>query len=449
MTFEDLNLNTPLLNALNDMGLTHPTLIQERAFSVIMSGRDVLGIAQTGTGKSIAFLLPSLRQWKFSKTRIPQIVVLVPTRELVVQLVEVVEQLSAYQSLVVKGVYGGVNMTTQGIEISEGMDVLVATPGRLRDLVLEGYVSLKNTKKFILDEVDEMLDLGFRTQLTSIFDMLPTKRQNLLFSATIPPEVESLINTYFTAPERVEAAPTGTPLENITQNAYYVPNYTTKVNLIEHLLSDESKMSRVLVFCATKRMADHLYEKLEETYAENIGIIHSGKAQNFRFRMVNDFQADVFRILIATDLVSRGLDISGVSHVINFDLPDVAETYIHRIGRTGRADETGDSISFITPRDEESRVEIEKLMEMKIPVLELPTEVEVSDLITDFDRVTVKMKNTLVRTPRPDEVGGPAFQKKAAHNQKTNKKIKYKDKMKAKYGKPITRGQKRKGKGKK
>lgn len=445
MTFEDLNLNTPLLNALNDMGLTHPTLIQERAFSVIMSGRDVLGIAQTGTGKSIAFLLPALRQWKFSKVRLPQIVVLVPTRELVVQLVEVVEQLSAYQSLVVKGVYGGVNMTTQGVAISEGMDVLVATPGRLRDLVLEGYVSLKNTKKFILDEVDEMLDLGFRTQLTSIFDMLPTKRQNLLFSATVPAEVEALIDAYFTAPERVEAAPTGTPLENITQQSYNVPNYTTKENLLEHLLSDESVMSRVLVFCATKRMADHLYEKLEETHEENIGIIHSGKAQNFRFRMVNEFQEGKIRILIATDLVSRGLDITGVSHVVNFDLPDVAESYIHRIGRTGRADETGDAISFITPRDEERKKDIEELMEMQIPSQDLPPEVEISDLITDFDRVTVKMKTALVQLPKHDHVKGPAFQKKAEHNQKTNKKIRYKDKMKAKYGKPITRGQKRKG----
>src|SRR5690554_1094094 len=403
MTFEDLNLNTPLLNALNDMGLTHPTLIQERAFPIIMSGRDVLGIAQTGTGKSIAFLLPALRQWKFSKVRLPQIVILVPTRELVVQLVEVVEQLSAYQSLVVQGVYGGVNMTTQGVRISEGMDVLVGTPGRLRDLVLEGFVSLKNTKKFILDEVDEMLDLGFRSQLTSIFDLLPTKRQNLLFSATVPPEVEALIDTYFTAPERVEAAPTGTPLENISQQSYTVPNYTTKVNLLEHLLNDESVMSRVLVFCATKRMADHLYEKLEEKHGENIGIIHSGKAQNFRFRMVNEFQEGKIRILIATDLVSRGLDITGVSHVVNFDLPDVAESYIHRIGRTGRADETGDAISFITPRDEERRMEIEQLMEMQIPSQDLPAEVEVSDLITDFDRVTVKMKTALVQLPKRDQ----------------------------------------------
>jgi len=446
MTFEDLNLNTPLLNALSDMGLTHPTLIQERAFPVIMSGRDVLGIAQTGTGKSIAFLLPALRQWKFSKVRLPQIVILVPTRELVVQLVEVVEQLSAYQSLVVEGVYGGVNMTTQGVRISEGMDVLVATPGRLRDLVLEGYVSLKNTKKFILDEVDEMLDLGFRSQLTSIFDLLPTKRQNLLFSATVPVEVEALIDTYFTAPEHVEAAPTGTPLENISQHAYHVPNYTTKVNLLEHLFCDESTMTKVLVFCATKRMADHLYEKLEETHGENIGIIHSGKAQNFRFRMVNEFQEGKIRILIATDLVSRGLDITGVSHVVNFDLPDVAESYIHRIGRTGRADETGDAISFITPRDEERRMDIEQLMEMQIPLQDLPAEVEVSDLITDFDRVTVKMKTALVQLPKHDHVKGPAFQKRAEHNQKTNKKIRYKDKMKAKYGKPITRGQKRKGK---
>lgn len=444
MTFKDLNLNTPLLNALDDMGLTHPTLIQERAFSVIMSGRDVLGIAQTGTGKTIAFLLPSLRQWKYSKKRVPQIVVLVPTRELVIQLVEVVEKLSAYQNLVVKGVYGGVNMRTQAYNIADGMDVLIATPGRLRDLVLEGYLSLKNVKKLILDEVDEMLDLGFRFQLTSIFDLLPARRQNLLFSATITPEIEELIDSFFNAPERIEAAATGTPLENITQKAYNVPNYTTKVNLLEHLLNNHEEMSRVLIFCATKKMADYLYEQLEEVFGENIGVVHSGKAQNFRFRMVNQFHTGEIRILIATDLVSRGLDISEVSHVINFDLPEVAENYIHRIGRTGRADATGDAISFITPRDDKNQKEIEKLMEMSIPILNIPEEIEISEVITDFDKAEVKMRNTLVRTPKREDDRGPAFHEKAPHNVKTNQKKRFNPSRKTKRNKPRGSKQNRK-----
>jgi ATP-dependent RNA helicase RhlE len=372
MTFRDLNLTTPLLNALDDMGIKNPTTIQQKSFPVIMSGKDVLGIAQTGTGKTIAFLLPALRQWKYSKNRIPQILILVPTRELVVQVVEVAEKLAAYTNVVVKGVYGGVNMKTQAYEISEGMDILVGTPGRLRDLALDGFVSLKGVKKLILDEVDEMLDLGFRFQITSIFDLLPAKRQNLLFSATVTPQIEELIDLFFAAPVRVEAAPTGTPLENIKQTGFVVPNFNTKLNLLEFLLRENADMTRVLVFTATKNMADIVFEKMDALFPESIGVVHSDKAQNYRFRMVNQFDAGEIRALIATDLVSRGLDISDVSHVVNFDMPDEAESYIHRIGRTGRADKRGDAFSFITPRDGERQLEVEALMNTEIPMEALP-----------------------------------------------------------------------------
>lgn len=443
MTFRELNLNTPLLNALEDMGIVNPTTIQQKAFSVIMSGKDVLGIAQTGTGKTIAFLLPALRQWTFSKNRIPQILILVPTRELVVQVVEVAEKLAAYTNIVVKGVYGGVNMKTQAWEISEGMDVLVATPGRLRDLALDGFVSLKGVKKLILDEVDEMLDLGFRYQLTSIFDLLPAKRQNLMFSATVTADVEELIQTFFTAPERIEAAPTGTPLANIHQTGYEVPNFNTKLNLLELLLNENPEMMRVLVFTATKNLADIVYEKMEAVFSDQIGVVHSDKAQNFRFRMVNQFHSGEIRVLIATDLVSRGLDISDVSHVINFDMPDEPETYIHRIGRTGRADKQGEAISFITPRDEDRQAAIEALMDMEIPVAELPQELEISDELSDFDREKVVMKNVLIKLPKK-ESGGGAFHEKLSKNKKVNKKVRHADIMWAKYGKPKTRGQKKK-----
>ena len=445
MTFSDLNLNTPLLNALNDMGIITPTTIQHKAFPVIMSGKDVLGIAQTGTGKTIGFLLPVLRQWKFSKNRTPQILVLVPTRELVVQVVEVAEKLAAYLNVVVKGVYGGVNMKTQAWEISEGMDVLVATPGRLRDLALDGFVSLKGVKKLVLDEVDEMLDLGFRHQLTAIFDMLLAKRQNLLFSATVTPKVEELIDTFFTAPERVEAAPTGTPLDNIHQSGFEVPNFNTKLNLLELLLKDNPDMSRVLVFTATKNLANIVYEKMAAVFSEAIGVVHSDKAQNFRFRMVNQFDSGEIRVLIATDLVARGLDISEVSHVINFDMPDEAETYIHRIGRTGRADKQGQAISFITPRDEDRQVAVEALMNMEIPIEPLPETLEVSDVLSDFDRDKVVMKNVLIKMPKKD-TSGAAFHEKLAKNKKVNKKVRHADLMWAKYGKPKTRGQKTKKK---
>jgi len=227
MTFDDLNLNTPLLSALDDLGYSHPTTIQHKVFSVVMSGRDVCGIAQTGTGKTFAYLLPCLRQWKFSKDKNPQILIIVPTRELVAQIVDTVKKLSSYTSLIVVGVYGGANINTQKAEVEKGLDVLVATPGRLYDLAVNGAFKTKSIRQLVIDEVDEMLNLGFRTQLKNILDLLPARRQNLLFSATITDEVESLITTYFNDPVRIEAAPTGTPLENIIQTAYQVPNFYT------------------------------------------------------------------------------------------------------------------------------------------------------------------------------------------------------------------------------
>jgi ATP-dependent RNA helicase RhlE len=368
---------------------------------------------------------------------------LVPTRELVVQVVEVTEKLAAYTNVVVKGVYGGVNMKTQAYEISEGMDVLVATPGRLRDLALDGFISLKGVKKFVLDEVDEMLDMGFRHQLTSIFDLLPARRQNLLFSATVTPDVEALIDVFFTAPELIEAAPTGTPLENIKQTGFEVPNFNTKLNLLELLLRENKDMTKVLVFTATKNMADIVYDKMDDLIPETFGVVHSDKAQNFRFKMVKDFDAGEIRVLIATDLVSRGLDITDVSHVVNFDMPDEAESYMHRIGRTGRADKPGDAISFITPRDEENQAEVEALMNMEIPIVELPENLVVSEELTEFDKDKVGMRNTLIKQPKRVS-SGAAFHDKNAKNKKVNNKIRHTDKMWAKYGKPKTRGQKKK-----
>ncbi|RYF82241.1 MAG: DEAD/DEAH box helicase, partial [Chitinophagaceae bacterium] len=220
MTFSDLNLNSALLKALDEAGIQTPTTIQHKVFPVVMSGRDVCGIAQTGTGKTFAYLLPCLRLWKFSKDNAPQILVIVPTRELVTQVVEAVNSLTTYMSVQAVGIYGGVNINTQKLAVAEKMDVLVATPGRLYDLMLDGSFKTKMIKQLVIDEMDEMLNLGFRTQVKNILDLLPLKRQNLLFSATITPDVESIMTDYFNDPEKVEAAPTGTPLENIEQLKY-------------------------------------------------------------------------------------------------------------------------------------------------------------------------------------------------------------------------------------
>ena len=443
MTFEELNLTKPLLNALQDVGYTTPTTIQAKAFSVIMSGKDVLGIAQTGTGKTVAYLLPSIKHWKYDKEKLPQILVLVPTRELVVQVEEEAKKLTKYTNADVVGVFGGVNMKPQAALLKAGADIVVATPGRLLDLVLNGALNLKNVKRLVIDEFDEMLNLGFRPQLIRVLDLLPKKRQNLLFSATVTEDIEELVTTFFNFPVKIEAARTGTPLEKIIQLGYSVPNFNTKVNLLEYILKNDDTMTKVLVFTDTKRLADQLYKNIEKYFPENIGVIHSNKSQHQRFEAVNKFHNGDFRILIATDVIARGIDIAEVSHVINFDTPEVPEDYIHRIGRTGRADKNGNAIIFISKKEKPSQTKIEKLMKMKIPMEKLPAEVEVSKELIIEELPVVKQKVIVVKAPKKEAVG-PAFHEKSAKNSKVNNKIRHVDKMKKKYGKPKTRGQKRK-----
>ena len=436
-TFADLNLSTPLFNALNDQGITHPTPIQERAFSAMMAGNDVVGIAQTGTGKTIAYLLPCLRLWKFSKDKLPQTLILVPTRELVVQVVEEINKLTTYMNIVAVGVYGGANIRTQKDAIYKGLDILVATPGRLLDLALDGTLKTKTIKRLVIDEVDEMLSLGFRPQLERIFDVLPPKRQNLMFSATLSDEVDALITNYFRTPLRIEAAPTGSPLENINQVAYQVPNHNTKLNLLNHILGLEG-MDRVLLFAGSRKLADKLYEHLESEFPSEAGVIHSNKAQNTRFRAVENFAEGKQRILIATDILSRGIDITGVSHVINFDVPDVMENYIHRIGRTGRAESKGDSISFIREKDSEMIAQIEEYMNMEIPRLPLPDEVEISEILIGDELERVNMPGSKVKIKKYES--GPAFHEKKEKNKKVNIRKTRAQQMREKYNKPRRKG---------
>jgi ATP-dependent RNA helicase RhlE len=339
-------------------------------------------------------------------------------------------------------VYGGVNINTQQLEVEKGVDILVATPGRLFDLIMNGAFKTKYIKKLVIDEVDEMMNLGFRTQLRNIMDLLPAKRQNLLFSATITEEVELLMDTYFNAPVRVEAAPTGTPLENIEQTRFNVPNFYTKVNLLELLLEQDATMSKVLVFTATKKLADQLYESLEQRFQGSMGIIHSNKEQNHRFNTVKKFKEGVYRFIIATDIVARGIDIAEVTHVVNFDTPDIPENYIHRIGRTGRFDKKGIAISFTTEKEMPFINAIEQLMKYEIPVSELPVHLTIAELLTEDEKPKVYMKVPYVK-PKKKSDAGPAFHEKSAKNSKQNVKVRRKDAMKKKYGKPIKRGAKK------
>jgi ATP-dependent RNA helicase RhlE len=441
-TFEKFNLPKSLQKAIDELGFVTPTPIQEKSFSVIMSGRDMMGIAQTGTGKTFAYLLPLLKLYKFTPTNTPKIVILVPTRELVVQVVEEVEKLTKYMSVSTLGIFGGVNINTQKKAVYEGVDILVGTPGRTMDLALDAVIRFDETQKLVIDEFDEMLNLGFRTQLTALLAMMKTKRQNILFSATMTDEVDAVLNDFFDFPEEVTLAASGTPLENITQITYNVPNFNTKVNLLKHLLETNESMERVLVFVNNKKISDMLHTRIEEDFEGQFGVIHSNKSQNYRLSTMAEFQEGNLRGLITTDIMARGLDISNISHVINFELPEFPELYMHRIGRTGRADATGTAISFITPREQEFKVEVEVLMNQELAIADFPEEVEVSLKLIEpeKDKQPIKFlmkKQTLKgdgafhekdKKNKKVNLGGPSKTKKKTHGSVNRNMLKTRDK---------------------
>ena len=416
-TFEQFNLPKSVQKAIDELGFTTPTPIQEKSFATIMSGRDMMGIAQTGTGKTFAYLIPLLKLYRFTPTNTPKIVILVPTRELVVQVVAEVEKLTKYMSVKTLGIFGGVNINTQKKAVNEGIDILVGTPGRVMDLALDSVIRFEEAQKLVIDEFDEMLNLGFRTQLTSILAMMDRKRQNILFSATMTDEVDAILEDYFDYPEEVTLAASGTPLENIDQKSYDVVNFNTKINLLKHLLETDETMQRVLVFVNNKKIADMLHERIEPHFEDQFGVIHSNKSQNYRLTTMANFQNNELRGIITTDIMARGLDISNITHVVNFEMPELPELYMHRIGRTGRADATGTALSFVTQREQDFKSEAELLMNYEIPVIEFPSTVEVSTLLIgpEKDKQPVKFLMKKVKLE-----GDGAFHDKAKKNKKVN-----------------------------
>ncbi|MCO6500425.1 MAG: DEAD/DEAH box helicase [Vicingus serpentipes] len=440
VTFKDFTISKQLLNGLDDLGLITPTLIQEKTYSVIMSGKDVVGIAQTGTGKTLAYSLPLLQSLPFSNQVNPRILILVPTRELVVQVVERIEEFTKYTNTRVLGVYGGANINMQKQAVLQGVDVLVATPGRLYDLALSRAVQLKSIKKLVIDEVDVMLDLGFIFQLTNIFELLPERRQNIMFSATMTEEVDALIDDFFISPEKITVAVSGTPLDNIRQSCYAVPNFYTKVNLLAHLIQEKEKYSKVLVFMANKKDADRIFEVLSTDFESEICVIHANKSQNYRLRSIKQFEDGVKRILITTDVMARGLDLEKISHVFNFNTPDYPENYMHRIGRTGRAEEEGEAILFFTPKEKGAKKAIEELMDYKIPMVKFPKEVAISEELIPDERPKIEEAN-YNRNLKLKELS-PGFHEKKDKNKKVNLGGSYKRDIKIKYRKPKTKGDK-------
>ena len=412
MEFSDLNISKQMLRALDDIGFKKTTYIQKKAFSTIMSGRDVVGIAQTGTGKTIAYLLPVLRLWKFNKDPNPRILILVPTRELTLQVKAEIDKLTEYMNVVTVAAYGGINLKKHSAELMEGCDIVVATPGRLLDLIWTKALNTKFIKKLIIDEVDEMLNLGFRSQLNDILELLPEKKQNLLFSATITEDVSVLIDDHFNSPERIISADSGTPLDNITQVKFHVPNFYSKVNLLKYHLQDKEKFNKVIIFLNTKKMSDILHENIVELFGDEVGVIHSNKSQNYRLNAISKFDNGEHRLLIATDILARGIDLNTVSHVINFHIPEEAESYVHRIGRTGRAEAEGRTISYITEKEKPLMKAIEGLMEYAVPEINVPATVEISEELLYTEIEEVQMPNMNIKNPTKGPSGAAFHTKK-------------------------------------
>ncbi|MBV8328381.1 DEAD/DEAH box helicase [Chryseobacterium sp.] len=368
MNFTDLQLIEPIAKAIQEQGYTTPTPIQERSIPDILEGRDFLGCAQTGTGKTAAFSIPILQN--LSKNKISnnhiKALILTPTRELAIQIEENINAYGKYLPLKQLVIFGGVKQGNQEAALKKGVDILVATPGRLLDFIAQGIISLKNLEIFVLDEADRMLDMGFVHDVKRIIKLLPQRRQTLFFSATMPGEIQKLANSILNNPVKVEVTPVSSTADTIKQSVYFVER-ENKLNLLSHILKNDIADS-VLVFSRTKHGADKIARKLQK---DNISAeaIHGNKSQNARQNALNNFKSGKTRILVATDIAARGIDIDELKFVINFELSDVSETYVHRIGRTGRAGAEGSSISFVDGLDLLNLKNTEKLIGKKIPVV--------------------------------------------------------------------------------
>ena len=409
-SFEDLKIAKSILVTLEEIGFHEPTPVQEEAIPKINSGVNVVGVAQTGTGKTAAYLLPLLTKLRKPEGTDPRVIIIVPTRELSIQVGDDIEELTGKSEIRHASVYGGIGWTKHAAMLKAGVDILVATPGRMWELYQNGALSFKKVKYLVIDEADRMLDMGFIPQLRQLLEVLPNRRQNLLFSATFSEIIEKMATEFLDHFDKIEVAPSATPVELVTQKAYKVPNYRTKLNLIHHLLKDEELFNRVIIFVNTKEHAEEVFSAIKRAEGEK-RILHSNKGQNTRINAINAFKKGEVRILITTDVSARGLDASLVSHVINFDLPASYEDYVHRIGRTARAGNKGDAISLIDPADEWHLKKIEELIRMPLPMQPLPEGVEIID--TEFNE-----KQELLREiDRQRKIDDPTF-KGAFHAKK-------------------------------
>ncbi len=374
-TFEDLKITRQFLTAIDEAGYTTPTEIQIKAIPRIMAGQDVIGIAQTGTGKTAAYLLPLMQTLKYAQGSEARCLILVPTKELVVQVERSLAALALNTDLRWVALFGGIGPKAQIEKLQSGVDLIVATPGRFLELYAKGEIAVKKIKHIVLDECDRMMDMGFWPQLREVQEKMPQKKQQLLFSATFPEKVERLADNFLLFPTRIEVTPQATPASTVEQLLYTADNFRTKLSLLEHLLREES-FRRVMVFVSTKEVASNIFKYFERKPIGEMRLLHSNKAQNARMNAIDDFKSGDVRLLISTDVSARGIDVFEVSHVINFNIPTHYEDYVHRIGRTGRAFKTGVAISFMDQSEAYHVKKIQQLIKQTIARLPLPEGVE-------------------------------------------------------------------------
>jgi len=415
--FEDFKFNRQILNAIADAGYTEATPIQQKAIPPILNGQDLMGIAQTGTGKTAAYVLPVLMKLKYAQGSDARALIIAPTRELAMQIEENIKTFAVNTDLRVAVLYGGLGPKTQIEQINKGVDIIVATPGRFMDIYLAGHIVTKTLQVLVLDEADKMMDMGFMPQINRILEIVPVKRQNLLFSATMSDKVRELSNNFLEFPTVIEITPQATPAQTINQQLYYVPNVKTKINLLRKLLEDEGGIKKLMIFCKTRAAADDVYKFLLRKFGEKeVKVLHANKGQNTRINAINAFKNDEVKMLVATDVASRGIDVSDVSHVINFDVPVVIEDYVHRIGRTGRAYQSGEAITFCTPAEEYYMRKIEKLIRQTVPVADIPPDVFIEDTLYDEKQAQAKEIDMQKRRDNPEFKG--AFHEKKTLNQR-------------------------------
>lgn len=377
MTFSDLKVTRQYLDALEDMGIFEPTEIQSKAIPRIRAGQDVIGIAQTGTGKTLAFLLPLMAMLSHAQGQGPRCVILTPAKELALQIAEVAKRLAARTDLRVEVVYGGVGHRAQQARIEEGCDLVVATPGRFMELYLRQAFQTGSIAHLVLDEADRMMDLGFMPQLRKLLEILPTKRQNLLFSATYPPKTEAMAGEFLLWPTRVEASPQSTPVETVIQSGYRADNFGTKLNLLSSLLNALPEETQALLFVREKDQAERIGQRIAQAVSPSVRTLHANKGQNSRIHAMDQFKEGELRFLVATDVASRGIDVPQLDLVINVTVPRDPHDYIHRIGRTGRAKREGRAITMIDPSERAALQRIEGLLGTTLSIAPLPEDITV------------------------------------------------------------------------